>query len=205
MLTENDYFLCLSRLSHDLNNCLSITRSSMQLVEMEHPELKNDAMWQFSNDGINEMVNILNRFAIYRYGNKLTKASIKVDTLIDNITKTLNKPLCSSFDNNCPDFSGDLEKLTTALICILENAYESGSSDVLLSVKSMDNKTIFTITDYGDAIADNVKEQLFEPFITGKEGHHGLGLAIAKRIIEAHGGSIEYIRENDWNCFKVIL
>ncbi|MBE5964405.1 MAG: HAMP domain-containing histidine kinase [Lachnospira sp.] len=200
-MTENEYFLCLSRLSHDLNNCLSITRSSMQMVEMENPSLTNDAMWQFSKDGIDDMVNILERFSHYRYGNKLSMSVVSFEKLFGDISSKISKTISP----DCTDFEGDETKLKEAFLHIIENALENGSDIIKLNADYTQGHHIVTISDNGSIAPENIKDSLFEPFVTSKEAHHGLGLAIAKRIIEAHGGSIEYVRENDWNCFRVIL
>ena len=47
------------------------------------------------------------------------------------------------------------------------------------------------VTDTGPGIAPWVRERLFQPFVTSKGDGSGLGLSICKRLIEAHGGTIE--------------
>ncbi len=49
---------------------------------------------------------------------------------------------------------------------------------------------ILTVSDSGMGMSDNVKSKLFRPFFTTKEDGNGLGLATAKKVIEAHGGDI---------------
>ena len=45
--------------------------------------------------------------------------------------------------------------------------------------------------DTGIGISDEVREHIFEPFFTTRDDGHGLGLAVARQIIEAHGGRLE--------------
>jgi len=53
------------------------------------------------------------------------------------------------------------------------------------------------IADTGPGIADDIASQLFNPFVTSKPGGMGIGLAISKRIIEAHDGEIGVNRNSD--------
>jgi len=53
------------------------------------------------------------------------------------------------------------------------------------------------IADTGPGIADDIASQLFNPFVTSKPGGMGIGLAISKRIIEAHDGEIGVSRNSN--------
>jgi signal transduction histidine kinase len=48
----------------------------------------------------------------------------------------------------------------------------------------------FTVTDTGPGIDASVRQNLFEPFVTGRANGTGLGLAIAREMAAAHGGTI---------------
>jgi len=52
-----------------------------------------------------------------------------------------------------------------------------------------------SVTDTGHGITPEVKEQLFQPFVTTKRHGMGVGLSISRTIIEAHGGKI-WIEDN---------
>ncbi len=101
--------------------------------------------------------------------------------------------------------SGDMTRLKQVLTKLLSNAVKfTFMGEVVLDVqlKSIDNGTAFikfNIIDTGDGIKPEVIKGLFEPFIqadgsfTRKHGGMGLGLAIAKKIVEAMGGEIGVI------------
>lgn len=61
------------------------------------------------------------------------------------------------------------------------------------------------VSDQGKGIPDSVKENLFEPFVTTKQGGSGLGLSIVHRAVEAHHGFILVDSEGHGTTFKVIL
>ncbi len=61
------------------------------------------------------------------------------------------------------------------------------------------------IADTGRGIPDEIKNKMFEPFVSGREKGTGLGLAITKRIIDAHGGMIEVESYTSGTIFTIAL
>ncbi|HXG08598.1 MAG TPA: ATP-binding protein, partial [Gemmataceae bacterium] len=64
---------------------------------------------------------------------------------------------------------------------------------------------IVTVVDSGPGPPPEVAGRLFEPFVSGKKDGVGLGLAVARQVIEAHGGRIDWRREADRTCFMIEL
>jgi signal transduction histidine kinase len=62
-----------------------------------------------------------------------------------------------------------------------------------------------TVTDDGPGIPDDLKEHIFEPFISNKPRGTGLGLAISKQIVTAHHGSIQVNTFPGGTVFQVVL
>ena len=54
----------------------------------------------------------------------------------------------------------------------------------------IDNMAVFSITDGGTGIPDDIMPRIFEPFFTTRQGGTGLGLSIVRHIVESHGGTI---------------
>lgn len=92
-----------------------------------------------------------------------------------------------------PAVRADRQQLRQVLLNLVSNAYDSMPEGGLLVIEADgDGDTVrFTVSDTGGGIADDVLPRLFEPFFTTKAKGIGLGLSVAHRIVEAHGGSLE--------------
>lgn len=88
----------------------------------------------------------------------------------------------------------DLDKFSRVLYNIAKNAKEAMPNKGNFSLKCSDvaKGVLFELSDDGPGIPENIRENLFESFVTsGKESGTGLGLAIVKKIVEEHKGEIE--------------
>jgi signal transduction histidine kinase len=63
----------------------------------------------------------------------------------------------------------------------------------------------FTVEDSGNGIADEVAQNLFEPYVTTKASGSGLGLAIVQKIVDEHGGSVRVGRAQQGGALFSIL
>lgn len=86
----------------------------------------------------------------------------------------------------------DPTRMHQVLVNVLRNAVQAspGDAPIDLAVSARDGRLIVTIRDRGPGLADDMMEQLFEPFVTTRVRGAGLGLSIAERIIALHGGTI---------------
>ncbi|HUV33565.1 MAG TPA: ATP-binding protein, partial [Candidatus Desulfaltia sp.] len=85
------------------------------------------------------------------------------------------------------------EKMTRLLENLVRNAVESMPTGGTLEVKvtARQGSAKIEVRDTGPGIPPHAMDRLFQPFNTTKQGHSGLGLAYAKKTVEAAGGSIE--------------
>jgi len=86
----------------------------------------------------------------------------------------------------------DRLKLRQVLLNILQNAVQSidGEGEVSVSCSVQGGCAVLTISDTGRGIAPELIEKVFSPFYTTREKGTGLGLAVAAKIVEAHGGKL---------------
>jgi PAS domain S-box-containing protein len=91
-----------------------------------------------------------------------------------------------------PILTADRGKMERALRHIIENAIQAmpNGGELAISTKQLGDEVAFTISDTGIGMNESVLGRIFTPLFTTKAKGIGLGLAISKRIVEAHGGSI---------------
>lgn len=110
----------------------------------------------------------------------------------------------------------DPQQLKQVLINLIHNAAESIGRDGIITLRAVGVQdyisgerravTIISVTDTGKGMPKEVQKRLFDPFFTTKDGGTGLGLPIAARIVEKHGGELRYETElNQGTTFKVVL
>ncbi|MGD2067680.1 MAG: HAMP domain-containing sensor histidine kinase [Gemmatimonadota bacterium] len=88
---------------------------------------------------------------------------------------------------------GDPDALEQVMLNLLLNAADAVAEggEVSLRVESGDDEVRVVVQDDGQGITDEDRERIFEPFFTTRSGGTGLGLAVARRIVAAHRGSID--------------
>jgi signal transduction histidine kinase len=90
----------------------------------------------------------------------------------------------------------DPDQVKRAVLNLLRNAAQSGTNVRLWAVQEREELMIGVMDD-GPGIAPEVRERIFEPFISDKQRGAGLGLAIVKKVAEAHGGRVEARQASD--------
>jgi signal transduction histidine kinase len=88
---------------------------------------------------------------------------------------------------------GDGPKLRQVVLNLVRNAAEAAGRGGKVEVEVEDGPegARLSVSDSGPGLPDDVRARLFEPFFSRKQGGTGLGLAVSKGIVEAHGGRIE--------------
>jgi two-component system sensor histidine kinase HydH len=85
----------------------------------------------------------------------------------------------------------DSDRMRQVLTNLLANAIQAGGDGpVTASVAQEGDALVFSVRDRGEGIASDAIGRLFEPFFTTRTRGTGLGLAVAKRIVDLHRGTI---------------
>jgi signal transduction histidine kinase len=193
-----------STIIHDFRNPLSIIRGVAELITLRSPtpEKINDFCLTIIRqvDRCNSMAKEILEFT--RGNRKLELAKTEIQPFFLEVAKDLkleSKGLAVAFHQSfeCTGtMNVDVEKLRRVIFNIINNSFDVLSADqsFTLSTKKLDNKFFeIRMADNGPGIPEAIRNNLFEPFVThGKKGGTGLGLYIAKSIVEDLGGSIRH-------------
>jgi signal transduction histidine kinase len=107
--------------------------------------------------------------------------------------------------------SGEAGSLRHLLHNLVGNAIEAAGPGGWVEVRLRDengpprNRLVLEVIDSGPGPPAEVAERLFEPFVTSKRDGVGLGLAVARQVVEAHGGHVAWRRDDGQTCFWVEL
>ena len=126
------------------------------------------------------------------------------------------------YDTSIPEFSGDREQLIQAVLNVTRNAAESlapmieaGSARITLRTRVVRQVTLgkhryrlaleLHIEDNGPGIPEALREKIFFPLVSGREGGSGLGLTLARTFIQQHHGTVEFESEPGRTIFKIVI
>jgi len=202
----------LGMAAHDLRNPLSTIKGYIELfltdvlgeLSSDQREVLND-MNQASDTMLGLINDLLDVTAIETGNLQLNRQPVKIDELFQNVQSSLrilanaksievklNLPI------SIPIIYIDQSRMKQVLTNLITNAikYSFSHTIVLLSVRVFDKEIWISVKDQGQGIPVNEMNRLFKDFSrtsvkpTAGEKSIGLGLAITRRIIEAHGGII---------------
>lgn len=194
----------LSGVIHDLKNPIAIISGYVQLMARSDDRDKRDAYAtsikrQFEQ--LNTMTRELLNFA--RGDRTIIRRKIFVGDYFEELAELLREEL--SPKNVAleleigyrKDAQIDPDKLNRAILNLARNAADSmpdgGTFRIEVDRDAEAQELVFTFADTGTGVPDEIRDNLFESFVTrGKEHGTGLGLAIVKKIVDEHEGTIEF-------------
>jgi len=206
------------RLAHEIKNPLTPIQLSAERIRhkyLEKMDKKDADILDRSTHTIVQQVETLKEM-VKAFSDYARMPTLNLDTIDLNkiITEVLdlylspnNDTLYSvTLDTSNPEIEADIGRFRQLLHNLIKNALEANQETHSESLRETREEKIYistrcaeehacryvelTITDTGPGIADDMFDQLFEPYITTKPKGSGLGLAIVKKIVEEHGGMI---------------
>lgn len=205
-LLENHHHI-ISSITHEIRNPLTVVFSSLQILEMQHPEFKKLARWNQSRDDIEFICCILNDISAINNSGKLNITTFSLEKMLkttalsfavslDNEeTEDTDIEFTSCIPETVGDFTGDETRLKEVILNLLINARQSMEKEgtIRLDARREEHSIIISCTDSGCGIPADRLSEVFDSFVTTKKKGTGLGLSLSKAFIEAHGGTIEVV------------
>ena len=207
-------------IAHEIKNPLGGIRGAAQLLE---PELNKDQK-EYTNIIISE-ADRLKKYVDQMLGpiKEPKKESINLHYMTDHVIslisseRKLNIEFIKDYDPSIPEVTVDKDMIIQSLLNLVKNAVEATSSYGKIIVKTRIARQ-FTINkrksrlvafieviDYGIGVSEELKQKIFLPLISSKEGGSGLGLSISQRLISLNDGIIEYMTDYNSTTFRIIL
>jgi signal transduction histidine kinase len=152
---------------------------------------------------IREMLDFSRPLELHRSEEDLNNVISQSLAIISDLAQERKVEVDWQSSQNVPLISFDAARMKQALINLLTNAIEASPEGEVVTVSSYQKgkKLIIDVIDRGSGIQANKKEEIFSPFFTTKEDGTGLGLPIAKKIVEAHSGYLEVLE----NCERGVI
>ncbi len=205
----------ISQISHELRNPLCLISSSLQLIQAQHPEVLEFRYWDQIRDDLSYISRLLDDLTCYNNSQQLNLEPIDLKELISSLLYSTEAASLSQYckvtffcPKPLPMVSGDVIKLKQALMNLLKNAFdavEPGTGHIKVSLGRLHKMIEISVSDNGKGVPPQLRSNLFQPFITGKQNGTGLGLTITSNIIQAHGGNISYISNQNGSVFTILL
>jgi signal transduction histidine kinase len=185
-------------IGHDLRNPLTGITSAMYYLRKKYGALmdeKGRGMLEVIEKDIDYSNKIINDLLEY---SKAIKLNLKETNPKSAVTETLShvdfpkNVQLIDLTENTPTIKVDVDRMKRAFINLIKNAVDAmpdGGKLTITSEKAND-KVKIAFADTGMGISEENLKKLFGPLFTTKAKGMGLGLAICKRVVEAHGGTI---------------
>ena len=196
-MTNEDY----QKIFHEIKNHIAFINSSLQLIEKSHPEIKEFAYWNDSMLEISSLKRMLIELNAARLSSTLLKRTLVLFPCVCQAAQSLVAPAPSKskdfgfqidLEPALPELEIDPDWLKRALFNLIKNAFEAmGGAGTINLAACLDGSFVrLDITDFGGGISPEYLPKLFTPFATTKPGGTGLGLLIARQIVESHKGRL---------------
>ncbi|WP_299406129.1 PAS domain S-box protein [Acaryochloris sp. IP29b_bin.148] len=187
---------------HEVRNPLTTVLMGLgSFQRMDLPE-RAQLRLQLALDESERLQRLLNEILLFAKQHKLNTTTIELNQFFADLLPTLqempsaeNRPIQLTPASESAWVAADIDKLKQVFINLVSNACEAVSQGEPITwhvqLTPLHNQVTIAVNNGGDPIPAEVLPQLTKPFFTTKSSGNGLGLAITKRIVEAHNGELQ--------------
>ncbi len=217
----------IRNLAHEIKNPLGGIRGAAQLLQMEMltPELSEYAQVIIKEaDRLQSLVDRL--LAPHRRARIV--GEVNIHEVCERVRSVLmaeyprGLAIARDYDASIPEFRGDKEQLIQALLNIAHNAsqalgarIDAGDAEIVLRTRVGRQVTVararhrlaleLHVVDNGPGIDAEIRDRVFLPLVSGREGGSGLGLPLAPTFVEEHHGTIDFESRPGRTDFRILL
>jgi signal transduction histidine kinase len=201
---------------HDLRNPLQAIENATycinnELSKAQHATPATDSI-KIIHKSIEYADNIVNDLLCFASTRKPVSTKTDINELINEVLVQNNRPdnieTVTELDE-LPKIEGDKQMLKRVFVNLADNAVqamEPTGGTLKVSTKQIGNSIEIRFKDTGTGIAEDDLQKIFAPFFTTKAQGMGVGLAICKRFVEQHKGTIEVeSKEGEGSIFTIKL
>ena len=217
----------IRNLAHEIKNPLGGIRGAAQLLELE---IGSTDLLEYTQVIIHEADRL--QTLVDRLLAPHRRAHVVGDVNIHEVCERVRSLIVAEFpkgltvardyDISIPDLRGDREQLIQAVLNIAQNAClalaqrrEAGDARLIFRTRVARQVTFgkhrhrlaleLHVVDNGPGVPDSIKDRLFYPLVSGREGGSGLGLTLAQTFVQQHHGMIEVESEPGHTDFKILI
>jgi PAS domain S-box-containing protein len=185
-------------IGHDLRNPLSGIKNAAYYLrkrDIENLSPQSKEMIEIIDKCVGHSNKIINDLLDYSREIRLDREKITIDDLVSEALSMVRIPekvsVVKNFEKKA-ELVVDLDKLERVFVNLIKNAIDAmpDGGTIIIASKEANDHLELAFTDSGVGIPDDVMPKLFSPLFTTKAQGMGFGLAICKRVVDAHGGSI---------------
>ena len=191
--------------AHEVRNPLGIIRASVQL--MEDAECSRERVREAA-EVIKQEIDRLDRVikALLDFGRPATPTMrpVAVSQVLEDVAlfsrtfaSRAHVQIVEKYSDTAPDVVADSEQLKQVFVNLISNAVQAmpGGGTLTIETGAEEGFVFIRFSDTGPGIPDDMRDKIFDPFVSTRDDGTGLGLTIVHRIVDEHDGHIEVASE----------
>lgn len=200
-------------IAHEIRNPLTSMKMTLQMLLNEAREEKES--FEVLLREIERLELAVSELFSATHSSKLKLENVNINKVSDEILELMARQLehlsinVEKHYNDLPQVKVDKNKFKRAIMNLILNGAQAMPSGGKLTISTQKinetNIVRISIKDEGKGIPIELREKVFEPFVSTKEGGVGLGLSVTRKIIEEHNGKIDFETGDSGTTFWVDL
>ncbi|MBT3317046.1 hypothetical protein HN388_03620 [bacterium] len=196
-------------IAHEIRNPLGIIRATGEhLVSRLQEQGIEDPTADYIPEEVDRLDRILTRYLAFGKGDKTEFLPLDFQKLVSRSVEMIQTEseinITQTSSGQKSPVTGDSPGLQQVLLNLLLNARDVGD-EITVALNWQPKQVTLTVSDNGPGLGNLTDDKLFEPFTTSKEKGSGLGLALVRRIVEEHGGTVKLANQTVGAVATVIL